>query len=1522
MNVKIHQLLNSSNAVSLPGKAHIHNDHTGHPNHNKTISNTSSNNRTRTRPPSLSGTCTPQRSLSLTSGDKGSTSIGFGKLHTSGNSKKRDIETSLMENATRKAKHYGYASTARKVELASRNKPDRETGDPGALMVPSTYSARRTSAAFQVMPDRSSLYLSPRISEPERRTVRFLEDENDKLVDEPEQMQIDDSVFEVHPDARWKSDVSGISLDSQNLHSNEHMRDVPVLARTTERAYSNVERRHKAAKNICTYFVNRGWCKFGEKCWDSHDNNTPATNANLPPVARGGDPYTTCFYWALSTKSCKKRAGECLFAHAITPSIGRSPVPPQSAIGQEYWQIDENLRLETQRSFRKQLDQGVHGRLVEYQPDSFHLDSASSSLRSLNPTRPIDDTQHPAAEHMVMSALPTAARPSAPTAADKNLELTCFFWAIKYRFCTKNDEECKFAHAWALGISSNPNKNRGNPAQEKADEDERSRLNDWLASNPFTEPPPEVRDGTAPSFIPSRKVCPGGNATVTCWFWGSEDYPGRCDHNDGECFYAHEGTGRIQMDPKKGGGWEVDDRWLAAQKDRQLREVEYKDDDQKHEALSQADADNITVISGGTPEPLSTAHHSTDSNITALDVSSEHRLQQSTQGHVGTESSNLRVTVTLGNGKQTRFSFLDGGGTPNTALMQKLSSQDIIIFDKQCLAIDFVSSGYQTLSQGLVSSDPETDTTVVATSDYLRTALSGLCFVGKEFSILIFPTKAEGWHTLDNYQECDPKFILKYLAFRTKSYCPQPLAPDVQTTPQELTAPYQKSLYSWIHRLNYKALVPKASQKSILELYLHFFLIFPDSAVELSDMLSLWLASSNARAAIFDSKTKGSWFQFMGIVSKSGAGGCVLIHCTMLPIIDRFPYLRRLLAPSVVIWSVSNGPYTLSSFQPLAPDKGLALGNMRLSRLFPHGAAFFLTPSFVLFEPRKTHEILEWFKNKHSMPGTYKLVVCHRFRELIYEHAIAKNKERKELLRQLEGQPDAESILNSLALTNAVCVLRYLSYQLIDTIVPQRNLSEDLFPLEDDDADERDSPIVYMDPHINQLDEKTQAEWYVGWTMLRLNTFRKFLVVGTDETSPNPEDMEMIRTMLAPCSKNSGKEPAHADKSSRLDIKDPTKSSAFRIAPTSKTSIMDGSSDERSPTYPNHNSELRNASPSTRKPATVFKDALEEEGIEENGSNEQPHEVLSSLKLGVTYIAIEGLPPSTRFKLSSRRNDKIKIIKYVSGNLYLAENLRTGCKGQITADKLARITSNHRKSNTTNGRHTQQPDQSPSQYSRLSSATKPDIGLTHADIKPPSSHQIADFRTITGASKELSIKLLSKAENNLCRAVKDYFKSIDPDSISPIEDQISETWGPRSERALAAMDCYYYAGLSSLSLEGSMDGPGSEIGGPVRPSSFRESVSHKSMPSRARYSEFCFDKEAHHRNDTGYDSQAENADKMTGVKGTQQDATGAAVQEQPKYEPTTVWYAKRKSQGKSWEHIEVAGWERCYKTLGVLHKKV
>ncbi|KAH7413437.1 hypothetical protein BKA64DRAFT_354531 [Cadophora sp. MPI-SDFR-AT-0126] len=433
---------------------------------------------------------------------------------------------------------------------------------------------------------------------------------------------------------------------------------------------------------------------------------------------------------------------------------------------------------------------------------------------------------------------------------------------------------------------------------------------------------------------------------------------------------------------------------------------------------------------------------------------------------------------------------------------QEFLSTAQFAFNRFCMAQDLKSQQgllhRRSLKHGCLqpadSDNPAMLKFVNHVADELILRIGGLLTTCESFAILLYPTKREEWSFLE--QSASEESRLRYLIFKHDFH---PEVGGSQHVPAKLEfgEPYRTLLADKIQGMRLKNLLPVfPKDKNPYK----FFLMFPGSEKLMAQYFSAWILASHPESQIFDSLSEGSWDFY---VKNMDGYGVILIHESIASSLHQLPFLSRILKHAgIVIWNVSDSVslYPLFPSTLLAPDPHV--GRLRFTRLFPHGCAFLLTPSFIVAEPERSHEILNWFLNKkfvNTTAGTWKLVCCHDFRGYILDLANSKAREKEEFEQEHKDKPAKDSMLYQKKLDFRHCEIRYKIYKLLLTW-QLKNARDD----SDSDSDcnnNNENPLVQAPKSIDQDDEEGLINWFAGWAMLKLDTYRKFPVIGTNSVN-------------------------------------------------------------------------------------------------------------------------------------------------------------------------------------------------------------------------------------------------------------------------------------------------------------------------------------------------------------------------------------------------------------------------------------
>ncbi|KAL2265368.1 hypothetical protein VTJ83DRAFT_6468 [Remersonia thermophila] len=367
---------------------------------------------------------------------------------------------------------------------------------------------------------------------------------------------------------------------------------------------------------------------------------------------------------------------------------------------------------------------------------------------------------------------------------------------------------------------------------------------------------------------------------------------------------------------------------------------------------------------------------------------------------------------------------------------------------------------------------------------YLESGLLAMLWGRNGYSVLIYPTKCEGWRWLPLVRDppSPSQAQLGYLIFSsidwmsmlppaTGSPAPRPASDKSVIQAKETEPPAPEALLAKrLFAFDYKRLLPVAMRSAKEH---NFFLAFPGSRWHLAQMVCRWLRSNNDGCNIFTSLRPGGWEAFCARTGKppEKPPGIVIIHEMLTWSMRLFPHLsQRLVSGDDEFWSFSEPVHGLPLYPSIStPVHAVPPGQMQLTRLFPRRSVIFLTPSFLVSEPRRALQLLRWYMQFSNKPFAYKLVTANDLHEYMKELA----EERYRARQNLRARPgDVEMLANLSGLTRDECRCRYEAADLAWELHVARTTKAGPFA-----QDEASSPLTYANASIDPNDEQSLINW-------------------------------------------------------------------------------------------------------------------------------------------------------------------------------------------------------------------------------------------------------------------------------------------------------------------------------------------------------------------------------------------------------------------------------------------------------------
>lgn len=420
--------------------------------------------------------------------------------------------------------------------------------------------------------------------------------------------------------------------------------------------------------------------------------------------------------------------------------------------------------------------------------------------------------------------------------------------------------------------------------------------------------------------------------------------------------------------------------------------------------------------------------------------------------------------------------------------------------------------GTEHLCSGIITSEVVEDQNALETvAEHLRIGRLGLFLAQKDFNVLLYPTKCDGFG-LEAFgadpTSCDG-ISLKYFIFA--SSCPisrliRPLTGNLDSSQkplevgQEMAILFTKILGVRLTRLGNGRHHAKPKQ---------FFFAFPERAIEWQRSFCKWFYQRDSRCRIYTNFDPGSWGAFVEKATQEP--GVIIIHESIIPFVRRFPGIWKLLQMDSCVWRFSESPSPQH-----APSLQDSLGGLpdasvippMLSGIFSHGMAILVTPSFILSQPQEAYKLFKWFFRSQARVSYNKLVTAYNIRD--YLHGLAADKSHqsrlfKETRWKRMAELDVRVEMNASGLNDDDVEASQRTWLEVDTWLQQQ--AEPHVPFSENNH------VIYADASIDPNDEQSLVNWFGWWTLVRSDKYRKFYVIGSNSSD---KDHAHPRSQLLP----------------------------------------------------------------------------------------------------------------------------------------------------------------------------------------------------------------------------------------------------------------------------------------------------------------------------------------------------------------------------------------------------------------------
>lgn len=397
------------------------------------------------------------------------------------------------------------------------------------------------------------------------------------------------------------------------------------------------------------------------------------------------------------------------------------------------------------------------------------------------------------------------------------------------------------------------------------------------------------------------------------------------------------------------------------------------------------------------------------------------------------------------------------------------------------------------LCHGNITSASRESVEVLA--ENLRVSHCGLLTSHENYNLVIYPTRCDGFQTsvLGIESPNAPDVALKHFIFRSAHNIARLIRSPSDMPDQLVPAAVgkgQKAVFRSLLGMRYGKLVAGPREKKEH----HFFLVFPEAAVEWYRSVCCWLYVCNPHCKIYTSFDAGSWAAFLE--RSNSQCGVVVIHEMAIDFVRRFSSVAEILQTdnNYNFWrfSATKG-LQQSQFSESSPRRSSL---DVFSRIFPMGKAILVTPSFLVCEPQKTLQLFEWFFGNQTMYSSNKLVTAFNIVDYLRDLASEAN-QRQAWLKQRQGthmsELEAADERNALGLSDQDLIARAKAWVMADEWLSVSMERNGVFS--------EQNHVIFAERCIDPNDEQSLVNWFGWWSLEKVDQYRKFYVLGSSPTA-------------------------------------------------------------------------------------------------------------------------------------------------------------------------------------------------------------------------------------------------------------------------------------------------------------------------------------------------------------------------------------------------------------------------------------
>ncbi|KAI8963007.1 hypothetical protein F5Y11DRAFT_320538 [Daldinia sp. FL1419] len=422
-------------------------------------------------------------------------------------------------------------------------------------------------------------------------------------------------------------------------------------------------------------------------------------------------------------------------------------------------------------------------------------------------------------------------------------------------------------------------------------------------------------------------------------------------------------------------------------------------------------------------------------------------------------------------------------------------AQETFHFDSICTSGNFASHKLglveKTLSTGTIEAKSEEASSALSNvAEHLRRGSYGSHLVTENFSILVYPSRCDDWNRLRlDGTKINAEAHLIFMIYSPPenfniNIYPPASVPRAPSRPGPMTrGSYGQMLIKDLVGLDFSRFLPQTTKDKDKQVFLLFF---PERENHVLSVVENWLRRCQPNCRVFNYRSNNDWVQFHQ-TAQAGAAGTVILHEDFSTVIRKLPGVFQLIDKhSFTFWVLTTGQYNPPRF-PSDVNAVVEPGTLQMTRLFPQGRAFLITPSFALSDPVLLHKFLKWFQIYCCNP-CYTIVACANFPDYLKAITLEKEAERKEMHAANQNNPNREDLLIKSGLGKQELNARFQAWMVLKEIIAKFG---------DEQTSEEVRKVEWITDFIDPNDEQSLVNYFCWWSSLKCDQYRKFTVLGS-----------------------------------------------------------------------------------------------------------------------------------------------------------------------------------------------------------------------------------------------------------------------------------------------------------------------------------------------------------------------------------------------------------------------------------------